>query len=131
MSTVILKIIGIGMCGVVLLSLLKQYKPELAVLTAVLVSIGIILAFVPYLSIIISAFENIADGAGIELYHIKTVIKIIGVAYICQFASDICKDAGENSVAGKIELGGKVMIITLSMPIIYGLTELIAKIINY
>lgn len=131
MSGVILKIIGIGICGVVLLTLVKQYKPEFAVLTAVLVSIGIISLFIPYLTAMISAFENIADRAGIELYHIKTVIKIIGVAYVCQFASDICKDAGENSVAGKIELGGKVMIITLSMPIIYGLTELITKIINY
>ena len=76
-------------------------------------------------------FENIAEESGIDTAYVKIVIKIIGVAYICQFASDICKDAGESSIAGKIELGGKIVIITMSMPIIYGLLELVSRIINF
>ena len=68
---------------------------------------------------------------GVNLFHIEIVLKIIGISYICQFAADICKDAGEASIAGKIELGGKIIIISLSMPIIYNLLDLVNHIINF
>lgn len=127
----VFKIIGIGICGTVLALTVKQYRPELAIAVPVLSAAVILLLCVPYLSSVLTMFQNIAEESGIDTAYVKIVIKIIGVAYICQFASDICKDAGESSIAGKIELGGKVVIITLSMPIIYGLLELTSKIISF
>ncbi|MBD9010245.1 MAG: stage III sporulation protein AD [Clostridiales bacterium] len=127
----VFKIIGIGICGTVLALTVKQYRPELAIAVPVLSAAAILLLCVPYLSSVLTMFQNIAEESGIDTAYVKIVIKIIGVAYICQFASDICKDAGESSIAGKIELGGKVVIITLSMPIIYGLLELTSKIISF
>lgn len=128
---IVFKIIGIGICGTVLALTVKQYRPELAIAVPVLSAAAILLLCVPYLSSVLTMFQNIAEESGIDTAYVKIVIKIIGVAYICQFASDICKDAGESSIAGKIELGGKVVIITLSMPIIYGLLELTSKIISF
>ncbi len=127
----VFKIIGIGICGTVLALTVKQYRPELAIAVPVLSAAAILLLCGPYLSSVLTMFQNIAEESGIDTAYVKIVIKIIGVAYICQFASDICKDAGESSIAGKIELGGKVVIITLSMPIIYGLLELTSKIISF
>ena len=127
----VFKIIGIGICGTVLALTVKQYRPELAIAVPVLSAAAILLLCVPYLSSVLAMLESIAEESGIDTAYVKIVIKIIGVAYICQFASDICKDAGESSIAGKIELGGKVVIITLSMPIIYGLLELTSKIISF
>lgn len=127
----VFKIIGIGICGTVLALTVKQYRPELAIAVPVLSAAAILLLCVPYLSSVLTMFQNIAEESGIDTAYVKIVIKIIGVAYICQFASDICKDSGESSIAGKIELGGKVVIITLSMPIIYGLLELTSKIISF
>lgn len=127
----VFKIIGIGICGTVLALTVKQYRPELAIAVPVLSAAAILLLCVPYLSSVLTMFQNIAEESGIDTAYVKIVIKIIGVAYICQFASDICKDADESSIAGKIELGGKVVIITLSMPIIYGLLELTSKIISF
>lgn len=127
----VFKIIGIGICGTVLALTVKQYRPELAIAVPVLSAAAILLLCVPYLSSVLTMFQNIAEESGIDTAYVKIVIKIIGVAYICQFASDICRDAGESSIAGKIELGGKVVIITLSMPIIYGLLELTSKIISF
>ena len=128
---VVFKIIGLGVTGAVLSLLVKQYRPELAISVPILVSVVILSFCAPYLASVLDMFENIADTAGIEGSHIETVVKIIGVAYLCQFASDICKDAGESSISNKIELGGKLVIITLSMPIIYSLLELVGKIINF
>lgn len=125
------KIMGIGLIGTVLSLLIKQYKPEMAIFIPILTTVAVLSLCIPYLNAVVKAFTDIADSAGIEIEHIKIVIKIIGVAYVCQFASDICSDAGEKAISGKIELGGKIAIITMSMPIIYSMLELTAKIINF
>ena len=52
-----------------------------------------------------------------------------GIAYLSEFAVSICKDSGENAIASKIDLGGKVMIISMSIPIISSLLEVILKLI--
>lgn len=125
------KIIGIGVIAAALSLLIKQHRPELAIAIPILASVIILSMCAPYLGAAIKMLEDIADKAGIEFSHMRTVIKITGVAYICQFASDICKDAGEGAISSKIELGGKIVIITLSMPIIYNLLELVGNIINF
>jgi len=72
-----------------------------------------------------------AERAGLESRYLAIVIKIIGVAYLCQFAAELCRDVGEGAIAGKIELAGKVMILTLSMPIIDHLLDLVGTIVNF
>lgn len=128
---IVLKIVGIGIVSMILSLLIRQYRPEMAVVVSLCGAVLILSMCVPYLSNIFKMFEDIANQAGVNLSHIKIVLKIIGISYICQFAADICKDAGETSVAGKIELGGKIVIITLSMPIIYNLLDLVNDIINF
>ncbi len=128
---IVLKIVGIGIVSIILSLLIRQYRPEMAVVVSLCGAVLILSMCVPYLSNIFKMFEDIANQAGVNLSHIKIVLKIIGISYICQFAADICKDAGETSVAGKIELGGKIVIITLSMPIIYNLLDLVNDIINF
>lgn len=127
----IYRVIGLGITGAVLSLLIKQHRPEIAMAVPILTAAAILAMCIPYLNAVVTAFTDIADRAGIELAHMRTVIKIIGVAYICQFASDICADAGERAIAGKIELGGRIVIITLSMPIIYNMLELVSDIISF
>lgn len=125
------KIVGIGIVTMVLSILIRQYRPEMAVPVSLCGAVLILSICVPYLSSVIKMFEDIAKSAGVNLFHIEIVLKIIGISYICQFAADISKDAGEASIAGKIELGGKIIIISLSMPIIYNLLDLVNHIINF
>ena len=127
----LIKIIGIGLSGAVLSLIIKQYRPDIAIAVPILTAAAITLLCVPYISSMIDMFERIADQSGISSQQLKIVIKIIGIAYICQFAADICRDAGESSVAAKVELGGKVLIISLSVPIIYDLLGLAAKIVSF
>lgn len=127
----LIKIIGIGLSGAILSLIIKQYRPDIAVAVPILTAAAITLLCAPYISAVIEMFEQIADRSGISSQHLKIVIKIIGIAYICQFAADICRDVGEGSVAAKVELGGKVLIISLSVPIIYDLLGLAAKIVSF
>ena len=56
-------------------------------------------------------------------------MKITGIAFITEFAVSICKDSGESAIASKIDLGGKVVIISMSIPIISTLLETIIKVL--
>ncbi len=127
----LIKIVVIGLIGTFLSLLIKQYRPDMAIAVPLLTTLAILALCIPYLSDIINMCKNIATYTGINSEHIKTVLKIISVAYICQFASDICKDAGEASISGRIELGGKLTIITLMMPVVISLLSIVSDIINF
>ena len=127
----IFKIIGVGIIGAVSAVLIKQYKPEISIIVSISACLVIIGMCLPYLTAVMATVKEIAEKSGINTVHMKIVLKIIGISYLCHFASDICKDAGEAAISGKIELGGKIVILTLSMPIIYSLLEIVNKIINF
>lgn len=69
--------------------------------------------------------ETIAKKANINMVYLQTILKIIGIAYIAEFGAQIAKDAGQATIAAKIELAGKILIIVLAIPILTALIELI------
>lgn len=77
---------------------------------------------------IISLIKSIQDKYSINTQFIAILIKITGIAFLSEFAVSICKDSGEAAIASKIELGSKIIIISMSIPIISNLLEIILKI---
>lgn len=73
--------------------------------------------------------EKMALNAGVNSIYVETILKIIGIAYIAEFASQISKDAGQGSIASKIELGGKILILAMAIPILTVLVETIISLI--
>ena len=73
--------------------------------------------------------EKMALNANVNLVYLETILKIIGIAYIAEFAAQITKDAGQGSMASKIELGGKILILAMAIPIITVLIETIIELI--
>ena len=126
-----LRILGIGMVTAVLSLLVKQHRPELALAIPILGGAAIFFCVAPYLRAIVEVFENLAEQAGLPNQYLRLILKMIGVAYLCEFAAELCRDAGEASVAGKIELGGKLLIFSLSLPIVYQFMELVESIIHF
>ena len=127
----VFQLIGIGFIATVLSVFVKQHRPDIAIFVPIIGSIIILYLIFPNLKAALSIFENISDSVGISNQYIKIVIKVIGVAYVCQFASELCKDAGEISVASKIEFGGKIIIFGLSVPVINSLLDLVKNIISF
>jgi len=72
---------------------------------------------------------SLANQTAINNEFLKLLIKITGIAFLTEFAVSICKDAGESAIASKIDIGGKVIIVSMSIPIIAGLMETILKIL--
>ena len=124
----IIKIIGIGLISLIIIIILKQYKPDFAIYISILAGAIIILVVMDKLSSIISLLASMQNKANMNNQFLVILLKITGIAFLTEYASSICKDAGESAIATKIDLGGKVLIIAISIPIIQALLELIIKI---
>ena len=125
----VLKIVGIALIGLIIIILLKQYKPEFAIYISLLTGALILILVMDKLAGIVNLLQSIANKASINTAFITLLIKITGIAFLSEFAVSICKDSGETAIANKIELGSKIIIISMSVPIISSLLEIILKIL--
>ena len=125
----IIKIIGIGLITLIINILLKQYKPEFAVYVSLIAGALILMIAIDKLAGIISLLQSLANKASINTEFLTLLIKITGIAFLSEFAVSICKDAGEAAIASKMEIGAKLIIISMSIPIISSLLEIILKIL--
>jgi stage III sporulation protein AD len=69
--------------------------------------------------------ERLSINAHVNMIYVETILKIIGIAYIAEFGAQITKDAGQGAIASKIELGGKVLILSMAIPILTVIIETI------
>ena len=125
----IIKIIGIALIALIIIVMLKQYRPEYAIFISIMTGILILLLVMDRLTGIINLIQSIEDKFSINTQFIALLIKITGIAFLSEFAVSICKDSGEAAIASKIELGSKIIIISMSIPIISSLLEIILKIL--
>lgn len=95
----------------------------------VFVGCAIFLFLIDQIYAIIHMVEKIAVNAKVNMIYIETILKIIGIAYIAEFAAQVTKDAGQGSIASKIELGGKILILTMAIPILTVMIETIIQMI--
>lgn len=125
----IIKIIGIGLISLIIIIIIKQYKPEFSIYISIIAGILIIALSLDKLTGIINILTTLSNKTGINSQYLGILLKITGIAILTEFAVSICNDAGESAIATKIDLGGKIIIISISIPIIVALLELIVKIL--
>ena len=125
----ITKIIGIGLTALIIIIILKQYRPEFALYTSIIAGIFILALSLNNISGIIGMLKDLSSKANINSNFLGIILKITGIAILTEFAVSICQDSGESAIANKIDIGGKVIIITISLPIISTLLETILKIL--
>ncbi len=125
----VVKIIGIGLIALIIIIVLKQYKPEFVIYVSLIAGALILFLVLDKLIGIIELLSNISKKAGISGEFLNILLKITGIAFLTEFAVSICNDSGETAIANKIDLGGKIIIIAISIPIISSLLELIIKIL--
>ena len=127
----IIKIVGIALIALVIIIMLKQYRPEYAIFISILTGVLILILVMDRLTGIINLIQSIEDKFSINTQFIALLIKITGIAFLSEFAVSICKDSGETAIASKIEIGSKIIIISMSIPIISSLLEIILKILPW
>ena len=125
----IIKIIGIGLISLIIIIIIKQYKPEFAIYVSIIAGILIIYLIFNKLEGIINLLKTISNKSGINNEFLELLLKITGIAFLAEFAINLCKDSGEGAIASKIEMGTKVIIVSMSIPIISSLLEVITKLL--
>jgi stage III sporulation protein AD len=125
----IIQIVGLGLIATILILILKDQKPIFAFAIATFTGIMIFLFVVGKITEVIRVLERLATEGGVNLIYLKTILKIIGIAYIAEFGAQITRDAGQGAVASKIELAGKVLIMVMAIPIITVIIETVMNLI--
>lgn len=125
----IIKIIGIAFIAVIIIVILKQYRPEFAIYASIIAGVLILTLASGTLSGIINMINSISSKTNINSDFLVILIKITGIAILTEFAVSICKDSGESAIANKVDMGGKVIIVSMSIPIISSLLETIIEVL--
>ena len=119
----ITQIVGLALLVTIFLLILRQEKPVMAVLLSIIFSILIFTLMMGKLASIISIMRELSRRAGINFFFLDTILKILGVAYLGEFAAVICNDAGEQAVAKKVEFASKIIIAVMALPIMVAILE--------
>lgn len=124
-----IKIVVIGIVSTILVVILKEHKKEYALLLSIVAGLMLLLLTLSKVEPIISLIQKLSLNIPIDNSYILLILKVIGISYLIEFGKDICIDAGESSIANKIEIAGKVIIVGISIPALTAVLELITEVI--
>ena len=125
----IVKIIGVGLIALIIIVIIRQYKPEFAMYVSIMAGAIIIFLALDKITAIVNLLTSLSKKTGINAEYLSILLKITGIAILTEFAVSICKDSGESAIASKVDFGGKIIVVSMSIPIISALVELILRII--
>lgn len=112
----LMAILGLGIVSVCITVMLRQYKPEYALIVSLTCSV---LLFAAALSIVMSVLDEIQSliyDTDIDSEHISVLLKSLGLCFVTQIASDSCRDAGETAIASRIEFAGRLSLVVVALP---------------
>ncbi|NLL53163.1 MAG: stage III sporulation protein AD [Peptococcaceae bacterium] len=125
----IAQIVGLAIIVTVISAVLKQIKPEMALQLSILAGVAIFLVVMDKIRLVIDLLQKLADQANVNSYYLFIVLKIVGVAYLAELGCQICRDAGENALATKVEIAAKIFVVVLAIPIIVAVMESVMKLL--
>ncbi len=124
-----IQVVGLGLIATFLILVIKEQKPVFAFLLATFTGVVIFLSLIDKIADVLGILTQLAEKARVNSMFLETVLKIIGIAYIAEFGAQVTRDAGQGSIASKIELAGKILIMVMAIPIITMMIETVVQIL--
>lgn len=125
-----IKIAMIGLAAVLLAMQVKVGRPEYEIFLTMAACLCIFFFLVTKLQIVLDAINQIQGYIRLDSRYVAILLKMIGITYVAEFSSSLCRDAGYQAVAGQIELFGKLSILVSSMPVLLALLETISQFLS-
>ena len=122
----VIQIAVIGVIGALLAVQLKGGRTEYGIYMSVAAGIFLFACIIDRLEIFIQTVEQIGSYIDLNAGYLGTMLKMIGITYIAEFSSGICRDAGYQSIAAQVELFGKTAVLLAGMPVFLSLIETIS-----
>ena len=123
----IAQILAFAFVVVVLVVTVRRERPEIALLISMIAGVLIVIKVLAPLGEAVGALADLAVKANVERFYLDTVLRIVGVAYLAEFGAQVCRDAGESALGGKVELAGKVLIAVMAVPVIGAVVQVILR----
>lgn len=122
-----IKVAMLGVAAALLALQMKAGKPEFELFVTMGACLCIFFFLVTKLEIVIEAINQIQGYIHLDSRYVAILLKMLGITYVAEFSSNLCKDAGYHGVAGQIEMFGKLSILALSMPVLLALMETVGE----
>ena len=126
----IIKIAMIGLAGVLLAMQVREGRKEYEIYITMASGLCIFFFLITKLEVVIDALGRIQGYIKMDSKYVAILLKMIGITYVAEFSSNLCKDAGYQAVAGQIEMFAKLSILVLSMPVLLALLEAISQFLS-
>ena len=121
----IIQICAAAVAGMLLAVQFKAQKPEYGIYISIALSLLIFFSVLEKIETIAEVIRKIGTYISVDDMYMGTLFKMLGITYVAEFASNICKDAGYQTIASQIEIFSKITILALSMPVLQALLETI------
>lgn len=126
----IFKIVAVGLLTAVAAWLVRDSRSDVAVAISVAGGVIILTMLIDYFTGVFAFFDELVNKTGVDRGVIKTLLKIVGIGYIAELAAGVCEESGAKSAGDKIILGGKLIIFTLTIPILRFLLDIIGSLLS-
>ncbi len=126
----IVKIAAAGVITAVCALILRETRADMAIAVTLAGGVIILLMVLDKVVGIFTVFETLMQRAGIDNRIFALLVKIIGIGYVTDFSAGVIEDTGSKSLADKVVLAGKIIIMTLALPVVVKLFDLIAGLLQ-
>ena len=123
----VIKIVGFAIISLILILMVQEQRKEIAILISFVSGICILIAVVNEITPIINLLNSMAEKSGMNSEFFKVILKVTAIAYIIEIGRSMCIDSNQKALAEKLELAGKVIIVSISIPIITSLLNVITE----
>ena len=126
----IFKIVAFSIVSVIFITILKSVKKDdFALVVTIIAALAMFGVLLLKLEDITTMLTNLINKSGINKDYLTLLLKVTGISYIIELVTNICKDAGSNSLASKVEMLGKISIVVLTIPILTSVVSLVLEIL--
>lgn len=112
----VMRVAGMSIASALAVLLLRRMRPEMGLTAALAAGILLLTMVLPMISQVIGGITSMASSGGVKQHYLAQLLKVAGISLLMDFASQTCRDAGEEGLALKTELAGRVMLLSLALP---------------
>ena len=125
----IFKFVSFTIISLILVITLKDIKKEMGLILSIVAAIMLLISSAEAITYVLNLLNSLIEKSGINRSYLEVILKVTGIAYIIEFTKNICTDAGESALGTKIEIAGKISIVTLTIPVMLSVIEQIVNVI--
>jgi stage III sporulation protein AD len=125
----VVQLVGFGVAAAVLTLTLRSQRPEMGMLLALAAGLIIFAMVVQRLQGLVTVMGSMAQTAALPSSVLWLLIRVVGISYLGEFGAQMCRDAGENGIAAKVELGARILVLGMSVPVLLALMRLMMELI--